>query len=79
MTDYQFFLESQELEFPCRFPAKPSIPAARPSQVYDSARFFPRARPGKKFYPEFTRAAGKTLPGDGTTFNLILPTAVAVE
>jgi hypothetical protein len=38
-------------EFPCRFPAKPSIITAGPSQIFDPAWFLPRGVVPKKILP----------------------------
>ena len=45
--------------FPCRFPAKLQIIAARRAQVIETHTFFCQHSVPKIFFPEFTRAAGK--------------------
>ena len=56
--DYQFPIIAK-WGFPCRFPARPPIIPARPSQTHDSPWFLLRPTPRENFFPEFSRAAGK--------------------
>jgi len=45
--------------FPCRFPAKLPIIAARRAQAIEGLGFLPSAQRAENIFPEFTRAAGK--------------------
>jgi hypothetical protein len=46
-------------EFPCRFPAAPSVRPENRVHDFDQKRLFGAGRAAKKFFPEFPGAAGK--------------------
>ena len=72
------------VSFPCRFPAAPFGGRDGGPQVSDFTDFSPRDEMRKKFFPQFSRTAGKTnraLPqpaGFAVTFGAGKPIGVAV-